>query len=408
MTLSPMSGKGDAQLDIVVTANERKESRKAVVKINDVSGKLSHSIQVNQEGADIEYILLIDKESIAADYTGIQTPVTVNVTSNTAWTVESNSNWCTVSPASGTDDGSFNIKVSENTTTSSRNALITVKSVDDPSLYRKISVYQEAKPEAEIGDSWKTSEFEHKSLFMMFTADWCGDCPNMTTSIALAQENMPGKIEALNIHGSGNLACTASKSICSYYEISGLPSGLVDGRTSIDNYSSTYAASLIEDAVNDTESRYDTYTGASWTSTVSDNALYLNIVTYIKKAGSYKVTALLVEDNIVGYQEDNKNGSSNSYIHNGVVRDAFSDALGESFNISSANQIKRFNYSVTIPSGCNKNNLKIVVYVQRSDSGSYYVDNVASSKVGVKKDLAIASGVEGGNEDLVPGDDIIF
>ena len=501
--LSPASGKGDGTLTVTVSENVSEEARTAVVKITDASGKLSHSIQVNQdaavveeepifellnssaevgadggnfevevlsniefdytvpvdwitvvseqakgsdkyictfkvspnagteerkavitfcgnetcipfnvtqEGAPVEYNLSVDRETISAAYTGTQTPVTVNVTSNTAWTVKSNSTWCTVTPASGNADGSFKVSVSENTSTSSRNAVVTVTSQDDTSLSCDIYVNQEAKPEEEIDDSWKTAEFEHRSLFLRFTADWCGWCPMMATSIALAQENMPGKIEALSVHGyDSKLACTASEYMISGYNVEGYPSGLVDGRTWIGNYSSDYTASLIVNAVNDTEARYDTCTGASWTSTVSGNTVSLDLVTYMKKSGSYKVTALLVEDNIVGYQADYENGASSSYTHNGVIRAAFSNAMGDSYSLSSANQVKRFNYSVTIPSGCNKNNLKIVVYIQRADSGSYYVDNAAAAKIGVDKSLAVLSDkVGGGNEGIVPGDDIIL
>lgn len=501
--LSPASGKGDGTLTVTVSENVSEEARTAVVKINDASGKLSHSIQVNQdaavvedepvfellnssaevgadggnfevevlsniefdytvpvdwitvvseqakgsdkyictfkvspnagteerkavitfcgnetcipfnvtqEGAPVEYNLSVDRETISAAYTGTQTPVTVNVTSNTAWTVKSNSTWCTVTPASGNADGSFKVSVSENTSTSSRNAVVTVTSQDDTSLSCDIYVNQEAKPEEEIDDSWKTAEFEHRSLFLRFTADWCGWCPMMATSIALAQESMPGKIEALSVHGGGSgLACTASEYMVSGYNVEGFPSGLVDGRTWIKNYSSDYTASLIVNAVNDTEARYDTCTGASWTSTISGNTVSLDLVTYMKKSGSYKLTALLVEDNIVGYQADYENDASSSYTHNGVIRAAFSNAMGDSYSLSSANQVKRFNYSVTIPAGCNKNNLKIVVYIQRADSGSYYVDNVAAAKIGVDKSLAVLSDkVGGGNEGIVPGDDIIL
>ena len=387
-----------------VAANTETEARSAVITFcgNDTCIPFT----VNQAGAPVEYNLSVDKESVSAAYTGTQ--ATVNVTSNTAWTVKSNSSWCTVSHATGADNGSFKISVSENTSTSSRNAVVTVTSQDDASLSCEIYVNQEAKPEEDIDDSWQTAEFEHRSLFMRFTADWCGYCPTMATSAALAQEKMPGKIEALSVHGGGSgLACSASESMVSHYNPDGFPSGLVDGRTWIENYSSDYASSLIVDAVNDTESTYDTCTGASWTSTVSGNTVSISLATYLKKSGSYKVTALLVEDNVVGYQADYYNGASDSYTHNGVVRAAFSHALGESFTLSTGNQIKRFNYSVTIPSGCNKNNLKIVVYIQRSDAGSYYIDNVAAAKIGVEKKLAVMSDkVGGGNEDIVPGDDI--
>ena len=51
-----------------------------------------------------------------------------NIKSNTSWAVSSNQAWCSVSPASGKNNGSVTVKVSENTQTSARTATVTVKS----------------------------------------------------------------------------------------------------------------------------------------------------------------------------------------------------------------------------------------------------------------------------------------
>ena len=135
--------------------------------------------------------------------------------------------------------------------------------------------------------------------------------------------------------------------------------------------------------------------------------MILNISAYIKKAGSYKVTAYLVEDKIIGYQADYTYGASDNYEHNGVLRAAFTDVLGDEFTVSQDNEIKDFTYSASVPSGCVNNNLRIVVFVEKADGSEYYVDNSATEKVGVQKHLAVKSGNWiGGNEGIIPGDDI--
>ena len=372
----------------MVSANESAEARSTTISFCGNGTCLP--FVVNQAGVPADSNLLVDKESIAVSYTGTSTPVVVNVSSNTAWTVKSDSDWCSVIPPSGTGNGHFKVSVSKNMSYESRNAVLSVTSRDNPSVLCEIYVTQEARPEQEIDDSWKTAEFEHRSLFMRFTADWCGYCPIMAKSASLAQESLPGKIEVLSVHGGGSgLACSASGSLVSHYKVNGFPSGLVDGRTWISNAAPDKTSALIVKAVNDLEAEYETFTGASWTSDISGTTVSLDLITYIRKAGSYKVTALLVEDKIIGYQADYENGASYSYTHDGVVRAAFSNVLGESFSLSEDKQVKRFAYSVKIPSGCNKNNLKVVVYIQRSDDGSYYVDNVAAAKVGDDKALAV-------------------
>lgn len=117
------------------------------------------------------------------------------------------------------------------------------------------------------------------------------------------------------------------------------------------------------------------------------------------------MTVLLVEDDIIGYQA----GASSDYEHNGVIRAAMSNALGESFTVSEDNTVKEFEYTASVPSGCNKDNMRVVVYIQAKDGSVWYIDNSATAKLGTDKPLAIISGIDGGgNEGIVPGDDIIL
>ena len=78
-------------------------------------------------------------------------------------------------------------------------------------------------------------------------------------------------------------------------------------------------------------------------------------------------------------------------------------------NVLENNQVKKLSYALTIPSGCNVDNLRIVVYVMRQNSGVYYIDNSATEKIGVEKNLGIKSDSwGGGNEGITPGDDIVL
>lgn len=79
----------------------------------------------------------------------------VNVTANINWAVSSAaSDWCTVSPASGTGNGSFKVTVKANTTLSARETEITVKGEN---LEKKITVTQDAASKEELltGSTWE-------------------------------------------------------------------------------------------------------------------------------------------------------------------------------------------------------------------------------------------------------------
>lgn len=389
-----------------IDANTGSESRTATISF--CGNETCHPFVITQAAAETDVYLEVDNVSISVAAEGTASPVTVNVTSNLPWNVASDAAWCEVSPSSGENDGSFDITVSENVSYDSRIANITVSAVDG-SLSRTIAVIQSPAQREEGDDSWVEAEFVHRSLAFRFTADWCGFCPMMATAMKDAQKELPGKLEVISVHGGGSgLACSASKTLANNYPIDGFPTGLVDGRTYIANYAIPVTTSLIVEAVNETESKYETVTAASWTSKVSGSQVTLDLSAYIKKAGSYKITALLVEDKVISYQADYNNGASDAYEHNGIIRAALSNVLGENVEVTEDAQVKTFTYSAELPSECNKDNVRVVVYIQRKDSdNSYYVDNTASAAVGKDKNLDMSSGSwSDGNEGIVPGDDI--
>lgn len=264
-------------------------------------------------------------------------------------------------------------------------------------------------------EEWAGKEFWHKSLAMKFTATWCGYCPNMATSFAKAISQYPNKIEMLNLHPtSSNLGFSGTSKLENIFRITGYPTGMIDYRNSIANYTSNdYTARLIVNAAKETESNYPTKTGISFTSSVSGSKLNLNVKLYIKEKGDYKVTAVLVEDNIIGYQ----NGGGDSYNHSSIARVALSDITGDTFSTTADNKTVEKNYSVTIPSSYNKDNLKILVYVLKqygsqpiirtANYGDYYVDNATSAAIGTTKNLIFIDGsTYGGNEDTKDGGEI--
>lgn len=264
-------------------------------------------------------------------------------------------------------------------------------------------------------EDWAGKEFWHKSLGMRFTATWCGYCPMMATSFASAISQYPNRIELLNLHPtSSNLGFNGTSKLENIFKITSFPTGMIDYRSSIANYSnSNYTTKVILDAVKETESNYPVKTGISFSSSVSGNTLNLNVKLYIKEKGDYKVTAVLLEDNIIGYQ----NGGGNSYNHSGIARVAITDITGDAVSTSEDNKTVSKNYTATIPSSCDKNNLRVLVYVLKqygsqpiirtANYGDYYVDNATSAAIGTTKDLIFADGsTYGGNEDTKDGGEI--
>ena len=251
---------------------------------------------------------------------------------------------------------------------------------------------------------WTTSEFVHRSLALRVTADWCGACPMMASAMELAKSEIPEKLELANLHDDGGLEFTASYYIRAPYNVTGYPTCIVDGRANAPNYSPyTFSANLIKNIVNETEEAYPTKSGIALNSTLEGSKLTVDLSLYIKQAAEYKVMMLLLEDGIYGYQ----NGGGNNYRHDHVVRLALTPTIGDSFTAESDNIVWTKTYTATVPSVCDLDNIKLLVYVlkpygdqSRSENLSYveyhtgvntYVDNCRVVNVGTDAPLELKS-----------------
>lgn len=234
----------------------------------------------------------------------------------------------------------------------------------------------------------------HHSLGMRFTATWCGWCPRMNGSFALAKGVLGEKFEIVNFHASSsNLPFAKTAELCSQYEVGGYPTGIVDGRKLIQNYGQSYASSLIQNAVAETEALLPSVTSAGISSTVNGRSVESEVKVFVAEPGGYKLTVLLLEDGIVGYQADFENGAHSDYQHDNIARVLVSGtATGDVFNVSEPNHTSTFNYTTNVPEAYDISNMKLLVYVQRpfgfqaplqdGDYGDYYIDNCRVAALG--------------------------
>ena len=238
----------------------------------------------------------------------------------------------------------------------------------------------------------------HHSLGMRFTATWCGYCPIMSESFRLAKENLGDKFEYVCIYSTyqnSNYCSPVFDPLEEQYQIytSGWPTGIIDGRSLIENYGSSYAAQLIANAVAETESSYPAKTAISLESSVSGRTVTVKADVFAQVADTYKITVLLVEDGIVGYQNDNQAGPHQDFVHNRVARMCLTTSVnGDEFDIDQAGETKSFSFTATIPANFNLDNMAVLAYVQRcyndlpvlqsGDYGDWFVDNCCSAPLG--------------------------
>ena len=119
ITVSPTGGPGNGSFTVSATANTG-AARSGTITVN--GGGLSRPITVSQPA--VTNTLTIAPTSLS--FAATASSSTVTVTSNVGWTVTDDQSWISVSPASGSNNGSFTVSATANTGAASRSGVVTV------------------------------------------------------------------------------------------------------------------------------------------------------------------------------------------------------------------------------------------------------------------------------------------
>lgn len=235
-------------------------------------------------------------------------------------------------------------------------------------------------------ENWETAVFPHRSLLLQFAATHSFLSSTFTEKqIMPALEECKDNLELINLHIDGDLRNVSALELSKLYKVITVPGAIVDGRMNV------MTKEAIVNSVHQTEELYDVTSNFSWSSSWSDDVAYLALNMYFKEPDTYKVSAFLVEDDVENRQEISAGIYENTYIHSNVFRTSFTHVLGDDIVVENSNQKIFRTFNVKIPSDCNKDKLKILVYVQKpygnqekesnGDFGDYYIDNAASAPI---------------------------
>lgn len=250
-------------------------------------------------------------------------------------------------------------------------------------------------------EDFSNTVFVHHSLGMRFTATWCGWCPVMNESFIKAREKAGEKYNYVMLHASSSsLPFAGTAALSTQYEITGYPTGIIDGRRRVGNGTDTDAVSdLIVNYINETESNYPVVTASAVRSVLNGRSLSLDVDVYAKLAEQYKITVFLIEDGVVASQSDFVAGvTQESYVHDKIARMALTSATGDAFEAETPCSVKSFHYDSSIPESYNIGNMSVLVYVQRkfgnqevlqtsAGYGDFYIDNSRIVPLGTNAEL---------------------
>ncbi len=410
-SLSASAGKADdSYLLLTVAANDTYEERSATVTIK--ASSLSRTISIKQQ-AKVKEPFSLSPTEVELEATG--GTFTVKVNCPTTYKLSDKPDWV----KDNTTAGSGNVhtfSVGANPEYEARRGVLVF--CDDIGTCLPVMVTQKAREGTPYQMDW-SKDFYRRSLFLRFTGTWCGFCPRMSRAQDRVSEAFPDRLEVAALHDMNSLLrFTGTASIQIQYAISSYPTMIVDGRCKVRNAGSveqTYQN--LTTALEKSYNGLPTVTGIGMTSSLNGDKLSVTVDLFVKKAGSYKVTLFVLESGIDAEQADNDMGANPHYIHNNVVRVAGSAYTGDAFTTTTDNKVLTKDYSVTLPSGTNKNALRIIAFVQRAydatvsklepgDFDGYFVDNCVGAAPGTTVLPAIKNSSEEGNEDFGKGNPV--
>lgn len=393
LVLSPVEGEaGTGRVKVKAEANTSGGTRRAEFSV--YSG--AHSVQFYVIQDHYEMVFEVPETEMQISASGGILPIPINT--NQDFDVTCDQDWLMPSPSQGKMPEFVVVVVEPNLSNESRTSEVVISSDMGEAT---VTVTQDADDGTLA--QWTEKSFASRSLAMRFTATWCGYCPMMGKAFDTAKDQMDGALELVSLHGSeSDYEFSGTNQLGRRFAIGGYPTGVVDARASIPNYSSSdYTASLVEQVAQETRKSYPTVSGIAVDSYISGTELTVFVPIYFHKADAYRVTVLLLEDGIVGYQ----NGGGSNYTHNDVARYAFTSMSGESVKIESDNTVWTNVYTARVDSAWNPDNLKVLVYVERAygdlpvvaevsgveyykDSDTF-IDNCRAVKVGEAADVEL-------------------
>jgi hypothetical protein len=240
-TVSPSSGSNNGTVTITTAANTTNAARTAVITVT--SGAITKQVTAVQPA--LSFSLSMNNFSMSA----ASGSNSFTVTGNTGWTATSNQSWCTVSPASGTGNGSVTFSLTANTTNAERTASIAIKSGNET---QTVSISQQG-----ANASFSVSQ-------------------NAFSLSSTAGNN------SLTVTGTGNWTAVSNQSWCTVSPASGTGSGTVNIATAANTTNAPRTATITVTAGTNTQTVTVTQQSSNATFAISQNSFHINSAANIK------------------------------------------------------------------------------------------------------------------------------
>jgi mannan endo-1,4-beta-mannosidase len=121
LTVSPTAGSSNGSFTVSATANTGTTARTGTITVT--GGSITRTIGVTQAAAAGN---TLNVSTTALSYASVASSQSVSITANVSWSVTDNQSWITVTPTSGSNNGTLSVSVTANTAAASRTGTVTV------------------------------------------------------------------------------------------------------------------------------------------------------------------------------------------------------------------------------------------------------------------------------------------
>ncbi len=237
------------------------------------------------------------------------------------------------------------------------------------------------QPEPEYSTTWSGSKTLWKNVMhFTVTADWCAPCYSLKNYIKEIGANNIISVYAYTESRTSFINSENETAINDVWKDVRDNSG---GRFSVTSYPTTFwefdKSFQGATPVATLKPEYDKWnsnaarTGIKVEPTVSGTTLNLKITVGAKEADTYRLAAVLVEDNVKSSQNTTPTVVDNDYIHNGVLRQKIT--FGEDLGAMTAGQTVTKTYN-DIALKYTVANMSVVVFtLYKKDDDKFYVAN---------------------------------
>ncbi|MEO8666120.1 MAG: Omp28-related outer membrane protein [Ignavibacteria bacterium] len=239
------------------------------------------------------------------------------------------------------------------------------------------------------------------------TGTWCGYCPCGDAALVTLQHQFPRTL-AIAYHGASTDPWQTFNGfeVRSLLGFSAYPTAIIDRGNTPSNPYVTYEQwyGMVETRYNSSpNSNVDiTVTSKSYDESSRALNLTINSTPLSTLTGQYKISVVLVEDNVVYpqnyYAVCGTAGYHNDYIHHDIARNMINGPTGEDLNTEAtwnANEVITKNISTTVDASWSPMNCRVIVFV--------YLDNAVLALGNVEQAISegiVTTGI--GNENETP------